>query len=85
MFAGKQIMARKPIGFDDATWQALEVLRRDKKKTLQELMDEAVGDLLKKHNRPTTLKEMLKESARKAPANDVAPKPVRPKRRSREC
>jgi hypothetical protein len=39
-------------------------------KSLQELADEAFGDLLRKHRRPTTLKEMLRESARRQPAND---------------
>jgi hypothetical protein len=37
---------------------------------LQELADEAFRDLLKKHRRPVTLKEMLRESARSHPAND---------------
>jgi hypothetical protein len=32
--------------------------------TIQELADEAFRDLLKKHRRPTTLKEMLRELAR---------------------
>jgi hypothetical protein len=41
--------------------------------TLQELADEAFRDLLKKHQRPTTLKEMLRESARSHPANDHRP------------
>lgn len=45
-------------------------------------MDEAVRDLLKKHSRPTTLKEMLRASARSMPANDAAPKP--PKRAQRK-
>ncbi len=39
-------------------------------KDFQELMDEAPGDFLKKHNCPVTLKEMLKQSARNVPAND---------------
>jgi hypothetical protein len=38
--------------------------------TLQELADEAFRDLLKKHRRPTTLKEMLRDSVRSHPAND---------------
>jgi hypothetical protein len=31
--------------------------------TLQELMGEAIADLLKKHDRPTTLKAALRKSA----------------------
>jgi len=38
-------------------------------KSLQDLADEAFRDLLKKHRRPTTLKEMLRESVRSHPAN----------------
>ena len=37
-------------------------------------------DLLKKHGRPTTLKEMLQASARSHPAND--PRPPRKQRSS---
>jgi hypothetical protein len=39
----------------------------------QELADEAFADLLKKHHRPVTLKEALRESARRHPANDPVP------------
>jgi hypothetical protein len=39
-------------------------------KSLQELADEAFTDLLKKHRRPVTLKQALKESLRRQPAND---------------
>ena len=38
-------------------------LSLDSMKSLQDLADEAFRDLLKKHRRPTTLKEMLRESA----------------------
>jgi len=41
--------------------------------SVQELADEAFRDLLKKHRRPTTLKDMLRESARSHPANDRKP------------
>ena len=61
---------RKRIEFDAATYQALERLAHDQMRDLQELMDEAARDLLKKHHRPVTLKEMLKQSARSVPAND---------------
>jgi hypothetical protein len=65
------------IGFDPATWQALEFLSRDKGKELQELADEAFADLLAKHHRPRTLKDALKQSTRQEPANENRP----PKRR----
>jgi len=55
---------RKLIAFDAETWQALDLLARDRMSTLQELADEAFGDLLRKHNRPVDLKTALRESAR---------------------
>jgi hypothetical protein len=61
---------RRLIGFDPETWQAIEVLARDRAKTIQELADEAFADLLVKHHRPRTLKEALKQSARRAPAKE---------------
>jgi hypothetical protein len=61
------------IEFDAATFVALDRLARDRMQTLQELADEAFRDLLKKHRRPTTLKEMLRESVRSHSANDHRP------------
>lgn len=70
---------RKLIAFDAETWQALHLLSRDSLKSLQELADEAFADLLKKHGRPVTLKQALRESARRLPAND-GPKGRKPRR-----
>ena len=66
-------MKGKRVRFDDATWLALEGLARDSKKSFEDLANEAFADLLKKHGRPTTLKEALRESARREPANDPYP------------
>jgi hypothetical protein len=55
---------RKLIGFDEETWQALDLLGRDTMKDVQELADEAFADLLKKHQRPVTLSAALKQSLR---------------------
>jgi hypothetical protein len=63
---------RKLIAFDGETWQALHQLSLDSLKSVQELADEAFADLLKKHRRPVTLKDALRESARLLPANDPA-------------
>jgi hypothetical protein len=62
---------RKVIEFDAETWHALRVLSGDSMKSLQELAEEAFGDLLKKHGRPVDLKLALRESARRLPANDA--------------
>jgi hypothetical protein len=64
---------RKLVEFDAETWHALTLLSRDSLKTVQELADEAFTDLLRKHHRPVTLKDALKQSARMQPANDPAP------------
>jgi hypothetical protein len=61
---------RKLIEFDAETWHALQLLSKDSMKTLQELADEAFSDLLRKHGRPSTLREALRASARRLPAND---------------
>jgi hypothetical protein len=66
---------RKLIEFDSETWHALQLLSKDSMKTLQELADEAFADLLRKHGRPVTLREALRDSVRRFPANDVAAGP----------
>ena len=72
-------VVRKLIAFDAETWHALRLLAGDSMKSLQELADEAFADLLKKHGRPVTLKQALKKSLRRQPAND--PRPSRKKER----
>ena len=72
-------VVRKRIAFDAETWHALRLLAGDSMKSLQELADEAFADLLKKHGRPVTLKQALKESLCRQPAND--PRPSRKKQR----
>ena len=58
-------MPGKRVQIDEETWHALEVLRRDKMASFQELMDEAISDFLKKNHRPVTLKAALQQSAGK--------------------
>ena len=53
---------RKIIEFDAETWQALHSLALDRMNTIQELVEDAITDLLKKHHRPVTLKEALTAS-----------------------
>jgi hypothetical protein len=64
-------MPGKRVQFDTETWRAVDLLGKDSMKTFQELADEAFADLLKKHNRPVTLKEALRASAGKSA--DVVP------------
>jgi hypothetical protein len=53
---------RKMVNIDTAALKALELLAADRKMSLQDLFDEAIGDLLKKHRRPVTTKEMFAQS-----------------------
>jgi hypothetical protein len=75
--AGQVRLLRKLIEFDVETWHALRGLSQDTMKSLQDLADEAFRDLLRKHGRPVTLREALRESARRLPANDAT---IRPKK-----
>lgn len=52
----------KRVQFDLETWHALDLLARDRMMTFQELADEAFRDLLRKHGRPTDLKDALRRS-----------------------
>jgi hypothetical protein len=58
---------RKLIDFDTETLRGLQLLGRDSMKDMQELADEAFRDLLKKHGRPTSLKDALRKSAGAVP------------------
>jgi hypothetical protein len=51
------------VQFDPETWQAIDLLARDRMMDFQELADEAFRDLLRKHDRPTDLKSALRQSA----------------------
>lgn len=62
-------MARKLIAFDDETMNALTQLGRARMATFQDLADEAFADLLKKHDVPVDLKDALRKSAARIPAN----------------
>jgi hypothetical protein len=55
-------MPGKRVQFDDETWQALDLLARDRMQEFQELADEAFRDLLRKHSRPTDLRSALRQS-----------------------
>ena len=58
-----QGMPGKRVQIDEETWQALVLLARDRKLDFQKLAEEAFKELLKKYDRPTTLKAALRRSA----------------------
>jgi hypothetical protein len=53
------------------------LLARDSGKNLEALAEEAFTELLRRYGRPLSLKEALKESARRLPANDDMPQEER--------
>jgi len=55
-------MPGKRVVFDDQTWLAIALLASDRKVDFQALANEAFSDLLRKHNRPTSLKAALRQS-----------------------
>jgi hypothetical protein len=66
---------RKLIEFAPEIWLALDLLAKDTGRDVQNLAEEAFADLLGKYHRPASLKEALRESARRLPANDDVPPP----------
>lgn len=62
-------MPRKLIEFHAEDLRALAELAEDRSASVQELLDEAVRDLLKKHGKPTDLRSALRESAKSGEAS----------------
>ena len=62
---------RKMVNIDTAALKALELLAADRKMSLQDLFDEAIGDLLKKHRRPVTTKEMFAQSLKRGRGKQI--------------
>jgi len=56
-------MTGKRVQFDTETWASVDLLAKDRMMTFQELADEAFRDILRKYNRPFSLKEALRKSA----------------------
>jgi len=67
---------RKMVNIDTGTLEALELLARDRKVNLQDLIDEAIADLLKKHHRPVGVREMFSQSL-KEPGRARTARPAR--------
>lgn len=61
---------RKQFLIEAPVLAALEAFSRDSGRSLDDLANEALRDLLKKLGRPLTLKDALRASSRAIPAND---------------
>ena len=69
---------RKMIHLSMAGNEALQALAAETRQSFQDLIDEAIADLLKKHKRPVTLKDMLRESLAAKDKDTSRPKRRRP-------
>ena len=74
----------KRVEFDMETWQALDVLARERMMTFQELADEAFRDVLKKYGRPYDVRDALRKSARAADM-EKAPTPIKKQKARRKA
>jgi urease accessory protein UreE len=63
-------MPAKRVQIDPDTWASVELLTKDRMMTFQELFDEAMRDLLRKHGIPVSLKEALSKSAARHEAKE---------------
>jgi hypothetical protein len=79
----KSAMPGKRVQFDDETWNALDLLAKDRMQDFQELADEAFSDLLRKHGRPTDLKSALRQSV--GTADQPGPPPQSRRGRSKKA
>jgi hypothetical protein len=60
-------MVGERVQFDEETWQALDMLARDRTMSFQKIADEAFIDLLRKHDRPVDLKGALSAVSKRGP------------------
>ena len=79
MAAKPKATKRKQFNIEASVMHALDTLARDSGDSLEQLVDVAFRDLLKKRGRPITLKDALQVSVRTVPANDREPKRPRAK------
>ncbi len=75
-------MIGKRVQFHEETYAAIDVLRAERRRSFQQLADEAFADLLAKHHHPADLKSQLKESTKPTPTPTPTPT-KKPKRLSK--
>ena len=68
-------MIGKRVQFDDETYAAIDMLRRERRRSFQQLAVEAFADLLAKYGHPSDLKSQLRESSGLPPVKKPRRKP----------
>jgi hypothetical protein len=63
-------MPGKRVQIDEETWASINLLTKDRMMSFQELFDEAMRDLLKKHGIPASLRKALSKSAARHQAKE---------------
>ena len=66
-------MARR-IDLTAQTWRALDTLSWETERPINDLAEEAFADLFKKHHRPRSLREALREAERPSRFGDERPR-----------
>ena len=77
-------MVGKRIEIDDETWQAINFLRQERRRSFQQLATEALHDLLVKYHRPVHLKDQLKQTLAETKAQTAPRRAARRKSGSNE-
>ena len=67
----------KRVQFDDETWSVINLMRQERRRSFQQLADEAFADLLAKHGHPADLRNQLRVSLGEEPVK-------RPRRRAKK-
>ena len=67
----------KRVQFDEETWSVINLMRQERRRSFQQLADEAFADLLAKHGHPIDLKNQLRVSLGEEPVR-------RPRRRTKK-
>ena len=57
----------KRVQFDEETWAVVNLLRQERRRSFQQLADEAFADLLAKHGHPVDVKNQLRVSLGQEP------------------
>ena len=75
-------MIGKRVQFDDDTWAVVNLLRQERRRSFQQLADEAFADLLAKHGHPVDLRSQLQESVADEPTPKARTEQARKKTKS---